>query len=51
MQFTSGVVNVKRILVLFVSAVMVAGLAGCNTVRGMGRDIEKAGDKIQDVAD
>ncbi|MHB1091366.1 entericidin A/B family lipoprotein [Thiobacillus sp.] len=25
-------------------------LAGCNTVRGMGQDIEKAGDSIQKAA-
>ena len=24
-----------------------AGLAACNTVEGMGRDIERAGEKIQ----
>ena len=26
-------------------------LSGCNTVKGAGKDIEKAGDKIQDSAD
>jgi predicted small secreted protein len=25
-------------------------LAGCNTVRGMGQDIQKAGEKIEDVS-
>ena len=25
-------------------------LAGCNTVRGMGQDIQKAGEKIEDTA-
>ena len=25
-------------------------LAGCNTVKGMGQDIQKAGEKIEDVA-
>ena len=24
-------------------------LTGCNTVRGMGQDIQKAGEKIEDV--
>lgn len=39
------------------SAIAVAGLflvlhvAGCNTVEGVGKDAEKAGEKIQDVAD
>lgn len=26
-------------------------MSGCNTVEGAGKDIEKAGDKIQDSAD
>lgn len=26
-------------------------LAGCNTMRGLGKDIEKAGEVIQDTAD
>jgi predicted small secreted protein len=25
-------------------------LAGCNTVKGMGQDIQKAGEKIEDSA-
>ncbi|MBC5782016.1 entericidin A/B family lipoprotein [Ramlibacter sp. USB13] len=25
-------------------------LAGCNTVRGMGQDIQKAGEKIEDAS-
>ena len=31
--------------VLFAFALM---LAGCNTIRGMGQDIQKAGEKIED---
>jgi predicted small secreted protein len=47
--------HVKR---LFVSlAVMAsvfgtaAGLAGCNTVEGVGEDVEAGGEAIQDAAD
>ena len=25
-------------------------LAGCNTIRGMGQDIQKAGEKIEDAS-
>ena len=25
-------------------------VAGCNTVRGMGQDLQKAGEKIEDAA-
>jgi predicted small secreted protein len=28
-----------------------AGLTGCNTVRGIGKDTERAGEKIQKEAD
>ncbi len=34
----------NKILAIFVSALI---LAGCNTVRGVGQDIEKAGEAIQ----
>ena len=29
----------------------VFALAACNTVRGMGQDIKKAGEKVEDAAD
>ncbi|WP_018076436.1 entericidin A/B family lipoprotein [Thiobacillus denitrificans] len=35
----------KPMIALMIAATLV--LAGCNTVRGMGQDIEKAGDAIQ----
>ena len=41
----------KRILTILACVLVVAALSGCNTVRGAGKDIEKAGDKIQDIAD
>jgi predicted small secreted protein len=34
---------------MFVGAIV--GLAGCNTTEGVGRDIEAAGDAIEDAAD
>ncbi len=37
-------------LLLFASALLLAvACAGCNTVNGMGQDLQKAGEKIQDV--
>ena len=39
---------------IFIPLVSVAGLtllSGCNTVEGVGRDLERAGDAIQDEAD
>jgi predicted small secreted protein len=38
---------------LMFSLVCLAGLAttGCNTIRGAGEDIEKAGEEVQEAAD
>lgn len=35
---------------LFILLIL-ASLAACNTVRGVGKDIQKAGDKIEEAAD
>ncbi|MEW6414130.1 MAG: entericidin A/B family lipoprotein [Pseudomonadota bacterium] len=35
----------KPMIAVLIAAVMT--LAGCNTVQGMGKDIEKAGESIQ----
>ena len=37
----------KRLLVLLATIVV---LAGCNTMAGLGKDMERAGEKIQDKA-
>ena len=43
--------NVKRILSLgFLMAALAGSLTACNTVEGAGKDIEKAGEEIQDEA-
>jgi len=40
----------NKLLPLLLSALCAAFFTGCNTTRGVGKDIEKAGDKIQDAA-
>jgi predicted small secreted protein len=35
---------------LFVSLAVIALLAGCNTIAGMGKDISKAGNAIENTA-
>ena len=35
---------------LFASLAILALLAGCNTIAGMGKDISKAGDTIEGAA-
>lgn len=39
----------KRLVALFLVLVY-ATLAGCNTMAGLGRDIERGGEKLQDHA-
>ena len=43
----------KKVLSVFVLAISVAGMSslGCNTVQGLGRDIERGGEKTQDAAE
>lgn len=43
--------NIKRILALgFLIASLAGGLTACNTIEGAGKDIEKAGEEIQEEA-
>lgn len=39
----------KKTLILAL-AMLVTSLAGCNTVDGIGKDIERGGEKIQEQA-
>ena len=38
----------KSTLLILIAAVLV--LAGCNTLEGAGKDIQKAGERIEDAA-
>jgi entericidin B len=40
----------KRLFVIL-SALSLTALAGCNTVRGVGQDIERGGEKLQGAAE
>ena len=37
--------------VMILMALLVVALAGCNTMRGFGQDMEKAGEAIQKKSD
>jgi entericidin B len=39
----------KAISVMFLLALSI-GLTACNTFRGMGQDVERGGEKVQDAA-
>ena len=40
----------KLLIVLVAAPLFAASLAGCNTMSGFGKDVQKAGDKIEDSA-
>jgi entericidin B len=39
-----------RLIVAIVAALLSLGLAGCNTLKGMGQDLQKAGQSIENAA-
>lgn len=41
----------RKLISLGCCALLLAVLTGCNTVQGLGKDIEKAGEKTQEAAD
>jgi predicted small secreted protein len=43
--------NLFSVLVLAGFVAGVVGSLGCNTMKGVGRDIERAGEKTQDAAE
>jgi entericidin B len=40
-----------RKLIAFLMVACFASLAGCNTMSGLGQDVKKGGEKIEDSAD
>ena len=38
-----------KVVTLFAAALLACVLTGCNTVKGIGQDIQKAGEKIEDA--
>ena len=40
----------RDLSLLFLAVIAAFVLGGCNTVQGAGKDIQKAGDKIEDAA-
>jgi len=40
----------KKCLILTLLTLFIASLAGCNTMYGIGQDLEAAGEGIQDAA-
>ncbi len=42
---------IHKILRGLVLAAFAAGLVACNTVKGVGKDLQKAGEKLEDSAE
>jgi len=40
-----------RILTTLIFTLLFAGIAGCNTTRGIGQDVEAAGEGLEEVAE
>ena len=40
----------KRVVAVLLALSFVAALVGCNTVAGAGKDVQKAGEKLEDSA-
>ncbi len=38
---------IRRLVISIMAALFVTGLAACNTIEGLGKDIEKGGEAIQ----
>ena len=41
----------KKIFAMLIMLGILGGLAGCNTMHGLGQDIERGGEKMQNKAD
>jgi len=41
----------KRLFAIAILVLFVGGMLGCETVKGVGKDVEKAGEAIQKSAD
>ena len=46
-----GSVTTSKLAVLFVALAVAAGAAGCNTVKGAGRDVQGAGKAVEKASD
>lgn len=40
----------KKLALMIVALVALVALAGCNTMQGIGKDVERLGEKVQDAS-
>lgn len=41
----------KKFISLAILCLIASGLSSCNTIRGIGQDVESLGESLQDVVD
>ncbi len=49
-KFGKGKMNRIKNIIIVVCGLLFLALAGCNTMEGAGKDIERGGEKIQEAA-
>ena len=42
--------GMKKLIAVLGLLIFTAGLSACNTMRGLGQDVERGGEKVQDSA-
>lgn len=42
---------VKQLVLMLLLAILAGGMAGCNTVKGAGKDLKQGGQAIENAAD
>ena len=40
----------NRLIIALLTVMLVGGISGCNTTEGVGKDVEAAGEEIQETA-
>jgi len=43
-------ISMKKIISILCVVAFSAGLSACNTMQGVGKDVERGGEKVQDAA-
>ncbi len=41
----------KQLLKVIITSLCIVGASGCNTIEGLGKDIQKGGEKIEKAAE
>lgn len=40
----------KKLIIMFTSLLLLAGITACNTMEGVGQDVQTAGEKLEESA-